>query len=90
MKIWPKCACVCAQQLQAVLLGAGERLLVAVHHAGGIILHRAQGDEALAHQALARIRHGEFLEVREHARLGVARQNARRQIHAFRYPAARV
>ena len=45
-----------AQQLQPVLLRPGERLLVPVDHARGILLHRAERDEALAHQPLARCR----------------------------------
>ena len=67
-----------AQQLQAVLLGPGERLLVAVDDAGGVVLDAAERDEALAHQALAGIGHREFLEVGEHAGLGIARQHAGR------------
>ncbi len=65
-----------AQQLEAVLLGAGEGLLVAVNHAGGIVLHRSQRDEAFAHQVLAGVGDGEFLEIGEDAGLRVARQNA--------------
>ena len=64
-----------AQQLEPVLLRPRERLLVPVHHAGGVVLHRAQGDEPLAHQALARVGDGEFLEVRVDASVAVLRQH---------------
>ena len=64
-----------AQQFEAVLLRTGERLLMTVHHAGGIVLHRAQRDKPFAHQALSRVRNGELLEVRKHARFAVARQD---------------
>ena len=66
------------QQLQTVFLRSRERLLVAMHHAGRILLQSAERDEALPHQAFARIRNGELLEVRVDPGLGVARQNARR------------
>ena len=65
-----------AQQLQPVLLRSRERLLVPVHHAAGVVLHRAQGDESLAHQALPRVRDGEFLEVRKDAGMVVTRQHS--------------
>ena len=52
-----------AQQFQPVLLRAGQGLLVPVDDARRILLHRAQSDEALAHQPFAAIGHGELLEV---------------------------
>ena len=66
------------EQFHAVLLGAGEGLLVAEDDAGGILFHLAERDEALAHQALAGIGHDEFLEIGEHAGLGIARPDAAR------------
>ena len=65
MKIWPKCAWVWRSSSRRSFFGTGERLLMAVHHAGGILFHRAQGDETFAHQPLAGIGHREFLEVRK-------------------------
>ena len=44
-----------AQQFQAVLLGAAQSLLVAVHDAGRVVFHRAEPDEALADQPFAGI-----------------------------------
>ena len=49
---------------------------MAMHDAGGIILHLADADEALAHSPLAGIGHLEFLEVGVEAGRGVLRQNA--------------
>ncbi len=65
-----------AQQREPVLLRTRERLLVAVDDALRIILHRAQPDEAFAHQPLAGIGIGELLKVREQRRLGLAREHA--------------
>ena len=78
-----------AQQFQAVLLGTGEGLLVPVDDAGGIVFHRAQPDEALAHQPLAGVGHGEFLEVGKDAGLG-SRARMPEAIQSFRWRAARV
>ena len=64
------------EQFHAVLLGTGEGLLVAEDDARGIFFHLAEGDEALADQALAGIGDDEFLEVGEHAGFGVARPDA--------------
>jgi len=65
-----------AKQLKPVLLRPGKRLLVPVHHAAGVVLHRTQGDEPLAHQALPRVGDGKFLEVGKDAGLVVARQHS--------------
>ena len=65
-----------AQQVEAILLGAGERLLMAVNHVGGILFDFAESDETFTDQALAGVGHGEFLEVRKNAGLGIAGQHA--------------
>ena len=57
-------------QFQAILLGTGKRLLMTVNHLRRIILHSAKADETFANQILARVRHTEFLKIREEARLG--------------------
>ena len=41
-----------------------------------IFFHLAEGDEALADQALAGVGHDEFLEIGEHAGFGIARPDA--------------
>ena len=64
------------EQLHAVLLGTGEGLLVAEDDARGVVFHLAEGDEALADEALAGIGNDEFLEVGEHAGFGIARPDA--------------
>ena len=64
------------EQFHAVLLRTGEGLLVAEDDARRILFHLAEGDEALADQALAGIGHDEFLEVGEHAGFGIARPDA--------------
>ena len=66
------------EQFHAVLLGTGEGLLVAEDDARGVVFHLAEGDEALADQALAGIGDDEFLEVGEHAGFGIARPDAAR------------
>ena len=65
-----------AEEFEAVLLGAGEGLLVAVDDAHGVVLDGAEGDEALADETLAGIGHGEFLEIGVDGRLRVAGQDA--------------
>ena len=65
-----------AEQLHAVLLWAGKGLLVAVHDVGGILFDAAEGDEALADEALTGVGNGELLEVRIDARFRVAREHA--------------
>src|SRR4051812_9424033 len=67
-KLTEMCVCM-AQQLESILFGSGERLLMPMHHAGGILLDRAERDEALAHEPLTGIRQSEFLEIREDSRL---------------------
>ena len=66
------------EQFHAVLLGTGEGLLVAEDDARRVFFHLAEGDEALADEALAGIGDDEFLEVGEHAGFGVARPDAAR------------
>ncbi len=44
-----------AEQIETVFLGAGKRALVTIDDVGAVIFHRAERDEAFAHQALAGI-----------------------------------
>ena len=64
------------QQFQTILLGTGQSPLVTVDHAGGVILHRAQGDEALAGEALLGVGFGELLKIGEDRGFAVGSQNA--------------
>src|SRR4029077_15661923 len=52
-----------AQELEAVGLGTGERLLVTEDDAGGIVFELAGADEAAARALLAAAGHGVFLGV---------------------------
>ena len=72
----PEVSARVAQQLQAVFLGTGQRLLVAIHHARRVILHFAEPDEAHARGALRGIGHGEILKVGVEPGLRVLRQDA--------------
>src|ERR1700733_2098529 len=55
------------EQLHAIFLRAGERLLMAMHHSGRIFLHRSQSDETLALQNRPMIGRGKSLKIRVNA-----------------------
>ena len=63
-----------AEQLEAVLTWGRRASARGDTRRRTIVLHRAESNEALAHQPLPRCRVRELLEVRSKGRLGLARQ----------------
>ncbi len=65
-----------AQQFHAIFFRTGERLFMAMDHAGGIIFHRAQTDEPLPLQSLVAVWRRKLLKIRVNTGFALMFQNA--------------